>query len=114
VAGTEGDARTTGAEGGQVVPLVALVVVLVGLLCLGLGRLGGSAAASARAQTAADAAALAGAGGGERAARELARANGATVVGYRAEGAEVEVTVAVGDRHATARAAVTRGPPPVR
>jgi hypothetical protein len=84
-------------ERGQVVPLVAVVVVLVGVLCLALGRLGGSAATVTRAHTAADAAALAGAAGGEGAARSLAVANGGRVVTYREVDGEVEVVVAVAD-----------------
>jgi hypothetical protein len=98
-------------ERGQVVPLVAIVVVLVGLLCLGLVRLGGSAGEASRARTAADAAALAGAAGGEAAARELARVNGGRVVRYELDGSEVEVVVEVGDHQAVARAAATGGQP---
>ncbi len=92
-------------ERGSVTPLVALVMVAVGGLCVGLGRLGGDAVAVARAQTAADAAALAGAADGEDAARSLANANGAVLVAFRAEGAEVQVRTRVGDAEAEARAA---------
>jgi ABC-type molybdate transport system ATPase subunit len=98
-------------ERGQVVPLVAIVVVLVGVLCLGLARLGGSAGEAARARTAADAAALAGAADGEASARELARANGGRVVRYEVDGDEVEVLVEVGDHRAVARAVATAGQP---
>ncbi|MGE0794435.1 MAG: pilus assembly protein TadG-related protein [Acidimicrobiia bacterium] len=101
--------RGRGSERGQIVPLVALVVAAVGLLCLGLGRLGGAAVASTRAGTAADAAALAGAADGEAAARALARANGASLVDYRRLGDRVEVTVEVRGHRATARAEVTGG-----
>lgn len=91
-------------ERGSVVPLVAVVVVAVGGLCLALGRLGGVANTSARAQAAADAAALAGAAEGEDAARELATANGAVLEELVVDGAEVEVWVRIGDVRARARA----------
>jgi hypothetical protein len=91
-------------ERGSVVPLVALLVVAVGGLCLGLGRLGGVANAKAQAQTAADAAALAAAAEGPAAARGLARANGAEVVRVETDGDEVEVEVRLGQVTAAARA----------
>src|SRR5207302_7181329 len=47
-------------EQGQIAPLVALVMVLIGLVAYGTAVLGRSAVDRARAQTAADAAALAG------------------------------------------------------
>lgn len=91
-------------ERGSVLPLVALLVVATGGLCLVLGRLGGEAVAAARARTAADAAALAGAAEGEAAARAVARANGAElVVGQRRGGAFV-AEVRVSGETATARA----------
>jgi hypothetical protein len=90
-----------------VLPLVALLVVAVGGLCLGLGRLGGDAVAAARARTAADAAALAGAAEDEDSAREVAEANGAELVDFLREGPEVQVEVRIGDAQARARA--TRG-----
>jgi len=93
-----------GSERGSVTPLVAVLMVLVGALCLGLGRLGGDANARARAQTAADAAALAGAADGEDEARALAAANGAEVLGVDTDGPEVQVKVRVGDVEAWARA----------
>lgn len=86
-----------GNERGSMAPLVALVVVLAGVACLVLGRLGGVATATARAQTAADAAALAGAADGPDAARSLARANGARVARLDVDGDDVEVAVVVGD-----------------
>jgi hypothetical protein len=91
-------------ERGSVAPLVALLVVAVGGLCLGLGRLAGTANAAAKAQTAADAAALAGAADGPDAAGELAAANGARLVRVTVEGDEVEVVTRVGDVQAVARA----------
>lgn len=91
-------------ERGSVLPLVALLVVCIGGLCLALGRLGGDANAAARAQTAADAAALAAAAEGEPAAKELAVANGARLLRVSVDGDEVEVVVRVGDVEAVARA----------
>jgi hypothetical protein len=101
-------------ERGSASPLLAVLVVAVGGLCLGLGRLGADANAAARAQTAADAAALAGAADGLDAARRLAVANGAHVVELTAsdDGTEVEVIVRFRDVEAVARAvreAVPRG-----
>jgi hypothetical protein len=93
-----------GSERGSVTPLVAVVMVLVGALCLGLGGLGGDANGRARAQTAADAAALAGAADGEDEARALAQANGAEVLDVDTDGTEVQVKVRVGDIEAWARA----------
>jgi hypothetical protein len=91
-------------ERGQATPLLAIVVVLVGLMAMALGRLGHSATDAARARTAADAAALAGAADGERAARDLAEANGARMVRFVKAGDEVEVTVRYDDAEAVARA----------
>lgn len=91
-------------ERGSVIPFLALLIVAVGGLCLGLGRLGGDAVAAAQAQTAADAAALAGAAEGESAAREVAGANGAELVAFVAEGPEVQVRARVDDAEAVARA----------
>jgi hypothetical protein len=93
-----------GSERGSVTPLVAVVMVLVGVLCLGLGRLGGDANGRAKAQTAADAAALAGAVDGEDEARALAVANGAEVLRIDTDGTEVQVKVRIGDIEAWARA----------
>jgi hypothetical protein len=92
-------------ERGSATPLLALVVVLAGGLCLVLGRLGGVANATAQAQTAADAAALAGAAEGEDAARALARSNGARVVRLDVDEGGVEVAVRIGEVAAVARAA---------
>lgn len=100
-------------ERGQVAPVVALLMVVAGLACLGLGRFGGAAVDLAQARTAADAAALAGAAAGEPAARQLAEANGATLSAYEAAGIDVraEATTASGAT-ARARARATRGPSP--
>ena len=100
-------------ERGQVAPLVALIMVAIGLACLGLGRFGGAAVDLAQARTAADAAALAGAAAGEPAARQLAEANGATLSAFEAAGtdARAEATTASGAR---SRARARRAPGPVR
>jgi hypothetical protein len=93
-----------GAERGSVTPLVAVVVLAVGGLIAGLGRLGGVAADAARARAAADAAALAGAVDGERGARLLAADNGGALQAFELDGAEAQVRVRVGRASATARA----------
>jgi len=91
-------------EGGQVLPLVTLVVVLAGLVCLAAGKLGGAAVARAQAATAADAAALAGAAAGRPAALQVAAANGGRVRSYEQLGTDVRVEVDLGGASATARA----------
>lgn len=105
--------RTSGSaamrQRGSVVPLVALLIVAVGGLCVGLGRLGGDAVEAAQARTAADAAALAGAAEGEGAAREVAEDNGAVLVRYFQEGLDVEVRARVGDAEVGARATRSAG-----
>ncbi len=97
-------------ERGSVLPLVALLAVAVGGLCLGLGRFGGEAVTAGRARTAADAAALAGAAEGERAARAMARANGAELVEAEEDGAAFVARVRLGGEEATARAEGRRAP----
>lgn len=95
-----------GHERGQVAPLLALLTVVVGLACLGLGRFGGWAVELAQARTAADAAALAGAAAGEGAARRLAEDNGARLTRFESTGTDVrvEATTASGaSYHARAR-----------
>jgi hypothetical protein len=101
-------------EEGSVLPLVALLIVAVGGLCVGLGRLGGDAVQAAQARTAADAAALAGAAEGEGAAREVADDNGAVLVKFVQDGLDVEVRARVGDAEVVARATRTAGGPAVR
>jgi hypothetical protein len=82
-----------------------LGVIAVALaLVLALVPLAQAAAERARARTAADAAALAGAAEGEDAAREVATANGATIVAWRSEGTDVWLEVELGDARARARA----------
>ncbi len=96
-------------ERGSVLPLVALVMAAAGAGALVLGRLGEAAVDRAAARTAADAAALAGAADGEAAAREVAEANGATMVGYEVLGDDTRVRVRLGGAEAVARA--RRGDP---
>lgn len=91
-------------ERGSATPLLALLVVAVGGLCLGVGHLGGLATTRAAAQTAADAAALAGAVEGEEAAAALAAANGGELVGFDDDDGAVQVEVRLGDARAWARA----------
>ena len=97
------------AERGSVSPLLALLVLAAGGLCVALGRLGGDAVDAARAQTAADAAALAGAADGQGAGRGLAAANGGGLVTFVQDGEGVLVTVRVGRAVAAARAVATGG-----
>jgi hypothetical protein len=79
-------------------------VVLGGVIVLLAGRLGGAAVDRAAARSAADAAALAGAAEGEPEARQLAAANGATVVGYAKDGSDARVEVELGDARAVGKA----------
>lgn len=89
---------------GQVMPLMLAVVALAAVVLMALVPLAQAAGERSRARTAADAAALAGAAEGEAAARDIAAANGAEVVGWRAEGTDVWVEVVLGDARARARA----------
>ena len=91
-------------QDGQVLPLMTVVIVLVGGVCLALGRLGGAAVTRAQAVTAADAAALAGAAAGSEAAASAARWNGARLVGYEEIGTDTRVRVELGAARAVARA----------
>jgi hypothetical protein len=83
-------------EHGQVLPFVALLVLLAGACALVLGQLGAAAVGRAQARTAADAAALAGAAAGEEAARRLAEENGAAIGDYRTDGKDTEVRAFIG------------------
>ena len=96
--------RTASGERGQVVPLLAVVMVFVALVGVGLVHLAGASARRGAAQAAADAAALAGALAGESAAGEAASANGASLVSFRTDGLDVVVVVHRRDVTATARA----------
>lgn len=91
-------------ERGSALPVLVLAVVLGGVLALHMGRLGGAAGSRARAQTAADAAALAGAADGEPAARALAEANGATLVGFEERGLDTRVVVELAAARASGKA----------
>jgi hypothetical protein len=91
-------------DGGQAAPLVLAVVAVAVVVLLALVPLARAGQQRAAARTAADAAALAGAAEGERAAREVASANGARLVSWRAEGLDVWVTVVLGDARADAKA----------
>ena len=97
-------------EEGQILPLVALVIVLAGLACVAAGKLGGKAVGQARAATAADAAALAGAAAGREAAAAAAAANGGRVTNMEGRGADTRVVVMLpGGASASARARRTGG-----
>ncbi len=96
---------------GQVVPLVAVLLVVAGVCGVGLVQLGAAASRRAAAQAAADAAALAGAAEGPAAAERVAAANRARLEGYRAEGVDVVVTVRRAGVTASARARWAPGGP---
>jgi hypothetical protein len=89
---------------GQVVPLVAVVLVLAALLGVGLVRVAAASSTRAAAQAAADASALAGAADGEAAARRLAAANDARLTAFRVVADDVVVTVERAGVRAQARA----------
>lgn len=91
-------------ERGQVTPLAAIMLCLIGLAAVHLGKLGEAANHRAQAQTAADAAALAGAAEGRSAASTLARDNRGRLVSYRQIDSDVLVEVQVGKAKAKARA----------
>ena len=91
-------------DGGQLVPLYAVLVLIAGAAMLLLVHLGAVAAHRAQARTAADAAALAGAAEGREAADEVAGANGAVLESFEVDGDEVAVRVRVHDAYASARA----------
>ncbi|NLD78082.1 MAG: hypothetical protein GX643_15610 [Acidimicrobiales bacterium] len=95
--------RTSG-ENGQVVPVMAVALLLAAVLGLGLVRVAGAAAQRAAAQAAADAAALAGAEDGRPGAVAAAEANGAVLVSYLHDHLDVEVEVTRRGHRAAARA----------
>ncbi|RPI10484.1 MAG: hypothetical protein EHM63_03065 [Actinobacteria bacterium] len=98
------EAESGDTEKGQVTPLIALAIVLVGGMALVIGHIGGMLVAHAQARAAADAAALAGALDGPAAAAEAAVANGARLLEVRVDETDTEVKVQVGDAIALARA----------
>jgi Putative Flp pilus-assembly TadE/G-like len=104
-AGADRSAAESGdRELGQVTPLIALAILLVGGIALVIGHIGGMLVAHAQARAAADAAALAGALDGPAAAAEAAVANGARLLEVRVDETDTEVKVQVGDAIALARA----------
>lgn len=72
-----------GADRGQAIPVLLMVVALVAVMAIGVAEWGVRLSARERAATAADAAALAGVVHGIDAARALASLNGATLVEWR-------------------------------
>jgi hypothetical protein len=106
-------------QAGQILPLVAVIVMLAGVLALGIAKVGSRAVGRARAQSAADAAALAGVDGGAPAADRAAAADGATVVRFvttpggafvevRWRGEQAVAQAARGDAVSTAEAPAMR------
>ncbi len=95
---------------GQAVPMVAAMLVLVGLLGVGLVRVAAASAGRSATQAAADAAALAGAADGRDAAARLARRNGAELTSYEEVDLDVVVVVRRGRFTARARARWTATP----
>lgn len=79
-------------------------MVLAAVLVLALGRVGALLADRAQARSAADAAALAAVASDDAEARAVAEGSGGRLVAIERDGAEVEVTVRVGDAQATSRA----------
>lgn len=100
-------------EHGGVTVIVAGALVMLGVLALGMTRIGVASVERSGAQVAADAAALAGAVDGPDAAERFAVRNGATLESFVVEGDEVEVRVSVGAALATARARKQDPPMPV-
>jgi hypothetical protein len=91
-------------ERGQVAPLIAVMVVAAGFLCVVVVRFGVAASARATARTSADAVALAGAAEGQGKASEIAGANRSGIVTYEPSGRDVKVRVRFADAEATAKA----------
>ena len=89
---------------GQVVPILAVVLVLAGILAIGLVHVAVAASQKGSAEAAAEAAALAGAAEGPGAARQVASENDARVVNFVTLDADVVVTVVRRGIRATARA----------
>lgn len=101
--------RPVGNEQGQVVPLIAVAMVVMAAVAVVIVAVGGVVADRAVARTAADAAALAAAAEtdprrSDMAAERLATANGAKLVSIHRHGLQVEVEVRVGRASARARA----------
>jgi hypothetical protein len=96
--------RGVNRERGQVMPLVALLLVFCVAVALVVVHLSAAVVERSRAVGAADAAALAGAVADRAAAETVARANGATLVRFERQDDVVVVEVQRGGRRATARA----------
>ena len=84
--------------------MLPVVLVLAALVAVGAARLGAAVIGEHRAQVAADAAALAGVRGGSAAAGSLAVANGARLVSFERDGADIVVVVERDGATAVARA----------
>lgn len=96
-------------EGGQVLPVFALVLFLAAGACVVVARIGAAAAARAQASATADMSALAGAVDGRGAAVAVASANGGRVARFERVGGDVRVGVEVGPAVASARARLDGG-----
>lgn len=96
-------------ERGQMFPLLASLMLLGGGAMSLLATVAGEMNEATQAQTAADAAALAAVTGGQRAAHQVAEANGASVISLRIVGSEAQVTVGVDGHEAVAQAKAGRG-----
>ena len=103
--------RSDGAAGpdrsrqtGQVVPVMAVGLLLAAVVGLGVVRLAVAAAHRSAAQAAADAAALAGAEDGEEGAEAAATANGAVLITFVQDDIDVEVEITRRGHTASARA----------
>lgn len=100
-----GDAsRAFRGDGGQVVPLFAVILVALVVMAGLVVMVGTATSDRARASAVADAAALAGARDGRRGAELVTAANGGRMTGYRSSADVVEVEVEVAGRRASARA----------
>jgi hypothetical protein len=95
-----------GHEHGQIVPLVAVVLLVAAAGVVVVGRLAASAAALAATQAVADAVALAGAQAGEATAAGVAAANRARLVRFEQAGDLVQVEVSRGPTSAVATAQI--------
>ncbi len=92
---------------GQMLPFMALLLMLAAGLAVAAVRLAPLVDDAARARTAADAAALAGAAEGRPAAEKLAAANGGVLAEFSRSGRRVTVRVRVGKASAVASAEAT-------
>jgi hypothetical protein len=101
------------ADAGQVVPLVAALIMVVAGIAVVIVAVGGVLSDRAVARTAADAAALVAAVDTDDAAARTAEANGARLVAVHRHLDQVEVTVVVGRATARARAEAVRRSDPV-